>query len=197
MESLSPGYFCLQNLSISTLFLKLLVTPKQNIQLHFFNTWNHTLDSHYSVLRFIHVLRCHFGLGFAEIIFFWNLTNQRHWLLIFSTVGTPGRDVNFNDKAASLSDWSTRAARTGRMVAAGGSGGNKKLAESLVSAASQVGTSRSLTLLYLNCFNLLTNLQWNLSYSTLIGPSGGQNIKKSDNQRSKHPHFISSTAFIM
>lgn len=54
------------------------------------------------------------------------------------TVGTPGRDVNFNDKAASLSEWSMRAARTGRMVAAGGSGGNKKLAESLVSAAGQV-----------------------------------------------------------
>ncbi|XP_054274606.1 vinculin-like isoform X7 [Macrosteles quadrilineatus] len=52
--------------------------------------------------------------------------------------GTPGRDVNFNDKAAALNEWSTRAARTGRMVAAGGSGGNKKLAESLVSAASQV-----------------------------------------------------------
>uniref|UniRef100_A0A1B6ERX3 Vinculin n=1 Tax=Cuerna arida TaxID=1464854 RepID=A0A1B6ERX3_9HEMI len=52
--------------------------------------------------------------------------------------GTPGRDVNFNDKAAVLSEWSTRAARTGRMVAAGGSGGNKKLAESLVAAASQV-----------------------------------------------------------
>ncbi|XP_046665543.1 vinculin isoform X8 [Homalodisca vitripennis] len=52
--------------------------------------------------------------------------------------GTPGRDVNFNDKAAVLSEWSTRAARTGRMVAAGGSGGNKKLAESLVAAAGQV-----------------------------------------------------------
>lgn len=65
------------------------------------------------------------------------------------TVGTPGRDVNFNDKAASLSDWSTRAARTGRMVAAGGSGGNKKLAESLVSAASQVSTSSHVLLTYL------------------------------------------------
>lgn len=52
--------------------------------------------------------------------------------------GTPGRDTNFNDKAAALSEWSQRAARTGRMVAAGGSGGNKKLAEALVTAAGRV-----------------------------------------------------------
>ena len=53
-------------------------------------------------------------------------------------LGTPGRDTNFNDKAAALSEWSQRAARTGRMVAAGGSGGNKKLAEALVTAAGRV-----------------------------------------------------------
>uniref|UniRef100_A0A1B6CKP3 Vinculin n=1 Tax=Clastoptera arizonana TaxID=38151 RepID=A0A1B6CKP3_9HEMI len=52
--------------------------------------------------------------------------------------GTPGRDINFNDKASALSEWSIRAAKTGRMVAAGGSGGNKKLAESLVTAANRV-----------------------------------------------------------
>ncbi|XP_075229782.1 vinculin isoform X2 [Lycorma delicatula] len=52
--------------------------------------------------------------------------------------GTTGRDVNFNDKAAALTDWSNRAAKTGRMVAAGGSGGNKKLAEALVTAAGRV-----------------------------------------------------------
>ncbi|RZF45877.1 hypothetical protein LSTR_LSTR015042, partial [Laodelphax striatellus] len=52
--------------------------------------------------------------------------------------GTPGRDVNFNDKAAALSDWSNRAARTGRMVAASGSSGNKKLAEALAVAAGRV-----------------------------------------------------------
>uniref|UniRef100_A0A8D8X9L6 Vinculin n=1 Tax=Cacopsylla melanoneura TaxID=428564 RepID=A0A8D8X9L6_9HEMI len=51
---------------------------------------------------------------------------------------TPGREANFTDKANNLTDWSKRAAKTGRMVAAGGSGGNKKLAEALVSAAGQV-----------------------------------------------------------
>ncbi|XP_039286096.1 vinculin isoform X3 [Nilaparvata lugens] len=53
--------------------------------------------------------------------------------------GTPGRDVNFNDKAAALSDWSRRAARTGRLVAASGGGGNnKKLSEALATAAGRV-----------------------------------------------------------
>ncbi|XP_069694707.1 vinculin isoform X3 [Periplaneta americana] len=52
--------------------------------------------------------------------------------------GTPGRDQNFNDKAQQLQQFSTRAAKTARMVAAGGSSGNKKLAESLLSSASQV-----------------------------------------------------------
>ncbi|KAI5734999.1 hypothetical protein M8J77_013013 [Diaphorina citri] len=51
---------------------------------------------------------------------------------------TPGREANFTEKANNLSEWSKRAAKTGRMVAAGGSGGNKKLAEALVSAAGQV-----------------------------------------------------------
>lgn len=97
---------------------------------------------------------------------------------MLSTVGTPGRDVNFNDKAASLNDWSTRAARTGRMVAAGGSGGNKKLAESLVSAASQVGTSRFLTMLRSSFWLLTNNLQWDPPYSTLTGPGCGRNTKK-------------------
>lgn len=46
--------------------------------------------------------------------------------------GTPGREANFEDKAGCLSDWSRRAAKTGKMVAAGGSGGNKKLAEALL-----------------------------------------------------------------
>jgi vinculin len=41
-------------------------------------------------------------------------------------------------RAAHLSDWSNRAVKTGRLVAAGGTGGNKKLSEALVSAASRV-----------------------------------------------------------
>ncbi|KAJ9586029.1 hypothetical protein L9F63_020326, partial [Diploptera punctata] len=43
--------------------------------------------------------------------------------------GTPGREQNFNDRALQLQQFSTRAAKTARMVAAGGSSGNKKLAE--------------------------------------------------------------------
>jgi hypothetical protein len=59
-------------------------------------------------------------------------------VLIFHVLGTPGREQNFNDRAQQLQQFSTRAAKTARMVAAGGSSGNKKLAESLLSSASQV-----------------------------------------------------------
>uniref|UniRef100_A0A1B0DHH8 Vinculin n=1 Tax=Phlebotomus papatasi TaxID=29031 RepID=A0A1B0DHH8_PHLPP len=52
--------------------------------------------------------------------------------------GTPGRDQNFAQKAAALQAFSDRAAKTSRMVAAGGSGGNKKLAEILLSSAAQI-----------------------------------------------------------
>ena len=53
--------------------------------------------------------------------------------------GTPSRDQNFADKAKNLTDFSNRAVKTAKIVAAGGSGGNKKLAESLLSSANQVG----------------------------------------------------------
>ncbi|XP_014239682.1 vinculin isoform X2 [Cimex lectularius] len=52
--------------------------------------------------------------------------------------GVQGRDTNLNDKGAWLSSWSKCAGRTGRLVAAGGTGGNKKLSEALVSAAGRV-----------------------------------------------------------
>jgi vinculin len=52
--------------------------------------------------------------------------------------GTPGRDQNFNQKAANLKAFSDRASKTSRMVAAGGSGGNKKLAEVLLTSAAQI-----------------------------------------------------------
>ncbi|XP_036145888.1 vinculin isoform X14 [Monomorium pharaonis] len=57
---------------------------------------------------------------------------------VLTPVGTPGRDQNFNDKTCVLQTFSNRAAKTARMVAAGGSGGNKKLAEALAASASQV-----------------------------------------------------------
>jgi vinculin len=52
--------------------------------------------------------------------------------------GTPHRDQNFNQKAANLQAFSDRASKTSRMVAAGGSGGNKKLAEVLLASAAQI-----------------------------------------------------------
>ncbi|XP_055532948.1 vinculin [Wyeomyia smithii] len=52
--------------------------------------------------------------------------------------GTPGREQNFNQKSNKLQTFSDRASKTSRMVAAGGSGGNKKLAEVLLSSASQI-----------------------------------------------------------
>ncbi|XP_011873615.1 PREDICTED: vinculin isoform X5 [Vollenhovia emeryi] len=57
---------------------------------------------------------------------------------VLTPAGTPGRDQNFNDKTCALQTFSSRAAKTARMVAAGGSGGNKKLAEALTTSASQV-----------------------------------------------------------
>ncbi|XP_054016265.1 vinculin isoform X7 [Hylaeus anthracinus] len=57
---------------------------------------------------------------------------------VLTPEGTPGRDQNFNDKTHALQTFSNRAAKTARMVAAGGSGGNKKLAEALTASASQV-----------------------------------------------------------
>lgn len=50
----------------------------------------------------------------------------------------PGRETNFNQKAANLQAFSDRASKTSRMVAAGGSGGNKKLAEVLLASAAQI-----------------------------------------------------------
>ncbi|XP_014602564.1 PREDICTED: vinculin isoform X7 [Polistes canadensis] len=57
---------------------------------------------------------------------------------VLTPEGTPGRDQNFNAKTHALQTFSNRAAKTARMVAAGGSGGNKKLAEALAASASQV-----------------------------------------------------------
>ncbi|KAF4532803.1 hypothetical protein B566_EDAN002653, partial [Ephemera danica] len=57
---------------------------------------------------------------------------------VLAPEGTPGRDVTFGDRAQQLQQFSNRAARTARMVAAGGSGGNKKLAEALLIAANQM-----------------------------------------------------------
>ncbi|XP_068902356.1 vinculin isoform X2 [Tenebrio molitor] len=57
---------------------------------------------------------------------------------VLAPEGAPNRDQNFSDKAAHLQQFSNRAVKTAKMVAAGGSGGNKKLAEALQSAANQV-----------------------------------------------------------
>ena len=52
--------------------------------------------------------------------------------------GTPGRDQNFQQKSNNLQAFSDRASKTSRMVAAGGSGGNKKIAEVLLGSAAQI-----------------------------------------------------------
>lgn len=57
---------------------------------------------------------------------------------VLAPEGTPGREQNFNDKAQALQNFSLRAAKTARMVAAGGSSGNKKLAEALTITAGQL-----------------------------------------------------------
>lgn len=51
---------------------------------------------------------------------------------------TPGREQNFNQKSGNLQTFSDRASKTSRMVAAGGSGGNKKIAEVLLGSAAQI-----------------------------------------------------------
>ena len=72
--------------------------------------------------------------------------------------GTPGREANFSEKAIALQGFSNRIAKTARMVAAGGCGDNKKLAESLLSSAAQVGLqtfpgNRKCEILYLESHN--------------------------------------------
>ncbi|XP_031370905.1 vinculin isoform X12 [Apis dorsata] len=57
---------------------------------------------------------------------------------VLTPEGSLGRDQNFNDKTHALQTFSNRASKTAKMVAAGGSGGNKKLAEALTTSASQV-----------------------------------------------------------
>ncbi|KAK6639942.1 hypothetical protein RUM43_008219 [Polyplax serrata] len=57
---------------------------------------------------------------------------------VMAPEGTPHREQNFSDKALNLEQFSNRAAKTARMVAAGGSGGNKKLTEALLTSANQV-----------------------------------------------------------
>ncbi|KAG5887305.1 hypothetical protein JTB14_006450 [Gonioctena quinquepunctata] len=57
---------------------------------------------------------------------------------VLAPEGTANRDQNFSDKAANLQQFSNRAVKTAKMVAAGSSSGNKKIAEALQSAANQV-----------------------------------------------------------
>lgn len=57
---------------------------------------------------------------------------------VLAPEGTPHREQNFSEKALNLEHFSNRTANTARMVAAGGSGGNKKLTEALLSSANQV-----------------------------------------------------------
>nr|CAD7399014.1 unnamed protein product [Timema poppensis] len=64
--------------------------------------------------------------------------SERKLIKFVAPPGTPGREQNFGDKAQQLQHFSTRASKTARMVAAGGSGGNKKLAEALLTSSSQV-----------------------------------------------------------
>lgn len=52
--------------------------------------------------------------------------------------GAPGREENFNQKSNNLQAFSDRGSKTSRMVAAGGSGGNKKIAEVLLNSAAQI-----------------------------------------------------------
>lgn len=52
--------------------------------------------------------------------------------------GTPGRDHNFGQKSNNLQAFSDRASKTAGMVAAGGSGGNKRIAEVLLGSAAQI-----------------------------------------------------------
>lgn len=57
---------------------------------------------------------------------------------VLAPEGTPNREQNFSDKAQNLQQFSNRAVKTARICAAGGSGGNKKLAEALQSISNQV-----------------------------------------------------------
>ena len=56
---------------------------------------------------------------------------------VLAPEGAPNRELNFNDKAQNLSNFSKRASQTARNVASG-SAPNKRLAEGLMGAANQV-----------------------------------------------------------
>lgn len=57
---------------------------------------------------------------------------------VLAPEGTPHREQNLADKAQGLEGFSSRAAKTARMVAAGGSAGNKKFNQALLASASQI-----------------------------------------------------------
>ncbi|XP_063600822.1 vinculin-like isoform X1 [Penaeus indicus] len=57
---------------------------------------------------------------------------------VLAPEGTPGREQAFDNRAANLANFSNRAAKTALMVAAGSSGGNKKLTEALLASSGQV-----------------------------------------------------------
>ncbi|XP_042866262.1 vinculin-like isoform X1 [Penaeus japonicus] len=57
---------------------------------------------------------------------------------VLAPEGTPGREQAFDNRAANLAQFSNRAAKTALMVAAGSSGGNKKLTEALLASSGQV-----------------------------------------------------------
>jgi len=57
---------------------------------------------------------------------------------VLAPEGTPHRDQTLADKAQALEQFSSRAAKTARMVAAGASASNKKFNQALLSSASQV-----------------------------------------------------------
>lgn len=65
------------------------------------------------------------------------LTLRQFTETVLSTSGAPQRDQMFNDRARNLSDWSRRAAQTGRHVATN-CAQNKRLAESISSIANQM-----------------------------------------------------------
>lgn len=57
---------------------------------------------------------------------------------VYAPEGEPNREQHFNEKAQNLQTFANRAVKTAKMVAAGGSGGNKKLAEDLQSTAHEI-----------------------------------------------------------
>lgn len=122
-------------------YLKFLVIPKQNLHLDFWWLKRHSFDSQYSVLRTIHDLGHHFGLGNCTNIF----STPFAFTLLFMTFKTSGQ-VRAVFTSCAKSRLTTILSRS-KVISAGGGGVMRRLDSTVA------GWNKTLTLFRFN-FNV-------------------------------------------